>query len=85
MTDINKQVEIAERLQLLWLERMETMLKDGSISATDMATLRKFLSDNGWTIDPSRLPSGIRSKLTQNIDPDSFEDEGDVIPIRAAR
>lgn len=80
-----KQQAIAERLQLKWLERMEVMLDEGTISATDMATLRKFLADNGWTVDPSRLPQGLRDKLTQNIDPEDFDDDEQVLPMRAAR
>lgn len=80
-----EQKEISERLQLKWLKRMEEMLDDNSISATDMATLRKFLADNGWTVDPSRMPKGLQGILTQNVDPESFEDDGQVIPLRAAR
>lgn len=77
-----QQVEIAERLQLKWLTRMETLLDSGSITSTDMATLVRFLTHNGWTLDPTRLPQGLRDKLTSGMKPEDFEDSGDVLPFR---
>jgi hypothetical protein len=77
----DEQVAIAERLQLKWLRRMEMLLDEGSITSTDMATLVRFLTVNGWTLDPTRLPKGLRDKLTTGISPDDFDD-GDVIPLR---
>ncbi len=78
------QIERVERLQDLWLERMETMLKDGSITSTDMATLYRFFAQNGWTVDPAKLPKGLQSILTKNVDPKRFEDDdADVLPLRA--
>jgi hypothetical protein len=77
-----KQIEITERLQLKWLERMEYLFDTGAITSTDMATLQRFLSANGWTLDPTRLPQGLRDKLTAMVDPKSFDDDGDVLPFR---
>lgn len=76
-----EQVAIAERLQLKWLVRMEKLLDEGTITSTDMATLVRFLIANGWTLDPSRLPQGLRDKLTANVSPEDFDDS-DVIPFR---
>lgn len=59
-----KQVEIAERLQMLWLQRMEYLLASGEITSTDMATLARVLLSNGWNLDPSAVPQGLRDKLT---------------------
>lgn len=77
-----KQLEIAERLQTKWLIRMEAMIDDGSVTATDLATLARFLMANGWTLDPSRMPQGLRDKLTSHLDPTDFEDDdADVLPL----
>lgn len=77
-----KQIEIAERLQLRWLERMEVMMDEGTITSTDMATLARVLLANGWVLDPAQLPQGLRGKLTEAIpDPDAFE----ALPLRLTR
>lgn len=68
-----KQIKIAARLQLKWLERMETLLDEGTITSTDMATLARVLLSNGWNLDPSRLPKGLRDKL-QGVELPSFDD-----------
>lgn len=63
-----KQIEIAERLQLKWLERMEKLMDEDKITSTDMANLRKFLQDSGWTVDETKLPSNLRDKLKESLD-----------------
>lgn len=71
-----KQQEIAERLQLKWLERMERLLdSDEGMSATDANTLFRFLSDNGWTVDPAKLPAGLKDKLAKSGVEFSEDDE----------
>jgi hypothetical protein len=82
MATKEEQVAIAERLQLKWLERMEKLLDNGEITSTDMATLVRFLMSNGWTLDPTRLPQGLKDKLTSGMRPDDFDNDGDVIPLR---
>jgi hypothetical protein len=82
MASKDEQVAIAERLQLKWLTRMEKLLDEGDITSTDMATLVRFLTHNGWTLDPTRLPQGLRDKLTSGMKPEDFENDGDVIPLR---
>jgi len=75
----DKQADIAERLQLKWLKRMEELLDDGSVTSTDLATLSRFLMANGWTLDPARLPKSLRDKLTTGLDPEEFEDDDEDI------
>jgi hypothetical protein len=65
-------VAIAQRLQLKWLKRMEQLLDAESITSTDMATLARLLSQNGWTLDPTQLPQNLRDKLTSHV---SFDDD----------
>lgn len=72
--DKQKQIEIAERLQLKVLERFETLLTEGTITSTDMATLVRLLASNGWTLDPARLPRKLRDKL---LDTMKFDDDMD--------
>ncbi len=62
------QVEIAARLQLKWLERMEQLLESGEITSTDMATLARVLLSNGWNLDPQTIPTSLREKLTTSLD-----------------
>jgi hypothetical protein len=79
-----KQIDIAERLQDLLLAEFERKLESGELSDTGLSTLSRLLMQNGWTIDPSRLPHGLKDKLTQSHDPNAFdEDDDDVLPMRA--
>ena len=58
MSDNSKQVEIAERLQLKLLERWDRLLNgtsDAELTPTEAATITRFLMNNGWSVDPSRL------------------------------
>ncbi len=71
------QIDIAERLQLKWLEHMESLLngdqEEGTgMTSTDLATLARVLMHNGWTIDPAKLPQGLREKITAKVD---FDDD----------
>ena len=61
--DTQEQIKIVERLQLLWLQRMEKLLTDGLLTSTDAATLYRFMADNGWVLDPAKLPSNLKDKL----------------------
>lgn len=75
------QIALKERLQTLWLQHMEKLLTEGTITSTDLATLARVLLQNGWTLDPTKLPSDLRSKLTSQIDPNELDDN-DVLPMR---
>ncbi len=74
------QVSIAERLQLKWLQRMETLIDAGILTDTGMAILARVLMANGWNLDPKRLPKGLRDKLTSHFDPKEFEDDEPDLP-----
>ena len=68
-----EQREIMARLQLKWLKRMETQLNEGNITSTDMATLVRFMVDNGWSLD--KLPEKLADKLTTRVD---FDEESEM-------
>lgn len=73
------QTAMADELQKKWLVHMYSMFETGSITSTDMATLARVLLANGWTLDPTKLPSKLRDKLTENLnlnDPDVRDELG---------
>lgn len=70
-----KQIEIAERLQLALLEYFEQKLEDKTLSDTGAATLARLLMQNGWSIDPARLPQGLKDKLLSGVDPAKLSDD----------
>lgn len=84
MSDTKKdQISLAERLQVALLEDFEKLLNEGRISPTDRATLARLLMQNGWSIDPTRLPQGLADKLTGKYDPKEIvEEDPDVLPMR---
>lgn len=67
MADSKEQLEIAKRLQIKLLQRFETLLNEGELSATDAATLSRLLMQNGWSIDPAALPEGLRDKIKPGV------------------
>lgn len=75
------QLEIAERLQLKWLKRMEALLDDATITSTDLATLNRFLMANGWTLDPSKLPKNLRDKMTSHVSPEDLDEEDEAAVV----
>lgn len=74
------QIEIAARLQRKVLECLERKLDDGSITPPEMATLVKLLSGNGWVLDPAMIPKGLRSKITDMVNPTEFLDDDPDVP-----
>jgi hypothetical protein len=76
-----EQIDIAERLQGKWLLHMERLLDSGTITSTDLATLGRLLMANGWSLDPSKLPEGLRNKLIDEIGADAFDE----LPVRLVR
>lgn len=77
--DLSAQVALKERLESKWLQHMEKLLDEGTITSTDMATLARVLLQNGWTLDASKIPAKLRDKLTTHVSPEELED--DVFPI----
>ena len=77
------EIEVAKRLRLKLLKRWEAMLDMGELPATDAATIARLLSQNGWVLDETRLPSRLKDKLTGEFDPTIVDDMDGVVPIRA--
>ena len=69
------QIEIAERLQNLILEDFEDLLtnRKEDLTATDRATIVRFLQANGWTVDPASLPANLKGMLTAKLPVDDEE------------
>lgn len=70
----DEQLALVQRLQLKWLKHMDTLFDSGEITSTDLATLARLLSQNGWSLDPARLPKNLKDKLTKHVDFDADED-----------
>lgn len=56
-------VELAERLQTKWLEKMERLIDSGDVTSTDLATLSRVFMSNGWSLDPSQLPQSLKDAI----------------------
>lgn len=72
---IKEQVEKLETLQTLLLDDFIKMAREGTLSATDRATLVRFLMANGWNLDPATLPQDLKDMLTSKVDPEAGLDE----------
>jgi hypothetical protein len=72
-----EQIDKMELVQTLVLDDMVETLLSGTATATDRATFIRFLQQNGWTLDPSRIPTKLKDKLTSNVrfDKDLSEEE----------
>jgi hypothetical protein len=70
-----------ERIQDLWLDHMETLLNEGRIASTDLATLKAMFIASGMTLDPSRVPQGLKDKTETKHDPNEFDDMDGVLPF----
>ena len=75
-----EQIDIATRLQSKVLRHFEWLLDNGIITSTDLATLTRLMVSNGWRLDPSALPKGLRDKMTSFPDPSADLDE-DILPF----
>lgn len=56
---------VAARLQAKWLQRMEFLIDSGLATSTDLATLARVLLQNGWSLDPKKLPKGLQSLVSK--------------------
>ena len=80
MSDHKRQTHqqtLAEDLQDKLLKHFKEKLEEGTISAGEVSTLTKLLTDQGWTFDPNDLPDDLRTKLTESIDPESLPSPAD--------
>lgn len=78
MADSNAQLDKAEKLQDLLLDSFLDLFKRKDETAADRATLLKMLKENGWSLDPSRLPQSLRDKLTLS-DPSVLDEDDDIV------
>lgn len=80
----DEQLTLTEKLQGWLLQEYESRLESGDISDTGLSSLQKLLMQNGWSLDPSRIPQGLRDKLTSKVDPTGFDDDDSdgVLPFR---
>lgn len=67
------QLEIMQRLQTKLLKQFEAKLDNGELSDTGMATLARMLSGMGWSIE-DEIANGLKSKLTKDVDPNTFDE-----------
>jgi len=65
LADSIDQLAVAARLQAKWLQRMEFLLDHGLATSTDLATLSRVLLQNGWSLDPKKLPKGLQSLVSK--------------------
>lgn len=77
MATKKEHLELAEEMQTLLLEDFRNMLRDGTASATDRATIARLLVANGWSLDPVLMGQGVTSKITKHVDPTQFDAEDD--------
>lgn len=64
-------IEKAEKLQDLLLDNFIKLFQENEATATDRATAIRFLTDNGWDLDPARVPQELKDKLTRKVEPDA--------------
>lgn len=62
-----EQIAMVPTLQGKLLRYFDNLLDRGLMSPTDAATLSRLLVQSGWNLDETRLPQGLRSKLTKAV------------------
>ena len=73
--------ERVERIKRKLLARFEAILDDPSLgSSTDIATITRFLTQQGWRLDPTNIDEDLK-KVLQDTPELSDEDEADVIAM----
>jgi hypothetical protein len=60
-----EQVEIAEEIQDLLLQNFKELLISGTATATDRATICRWLSHNDWSVSPADAPADLLEILEQ--------------------
>lgn len=85
------QVELTELLQNKWLKVMGRKLDaflnpeeypNEPATSTDLATLLRFMSQNGWTVDPRTMPKPLKDLMTkvqaaEHVSPESYANDED--------
>lgn len=62
-----EQVEKFTRLQDLLLEDLTRLFEGGEVTAADRRTVYQMLRDNGWSLDPAKLPQSVKNMLTKHV------------------
>lgn len=62
-----EQADKVIELQDLLLDDFIRLAKDKLLTSTDRAVLYRMLRDNGWSLDPSKLPQKVRDLLTRQV------------------
>jgi hypothetical protein len=65
LADTIDQHAVAARLQSKWLQRMEFLIDHGLATSTDLATIARVLLQNGWSLDPKKLPQGLQALVNK--------------------
>lgn len=72
---MNKEnVELLGTLQGKMLKEFDRRFDDKLITSADLAVLARLGMQNGWNLDPSRIPENLRDKLTSKV---AFDDDED--------
>lgn len=78
MEDIELKIdpEARDRIAGKWIKLIEAKIDNESINATESAILMRVMVHSGFTLDPTRIPQGLRTKLTENIPDEELESFG---------
>lgn len=66
-TEKAEQIAMVPTLQGKLLRYFDNLLDRGMMTPTDAATLSRLLVNSGWNLDETRLPQGLRAKLTKAV------------------
>jgi hypothetical protein len=78
MSSDDQQMKLMERLKIALLEDFMRLYEEGKLSPTDRRTIFQMLKENGWTLDPSRIPQSLVDSIKDKYklpDPKLPEDE----------
>lgn len=82
---LKEQQEIAAELQMALLKDLKTVFETpGKATAADRMVLYRILRDNGWNLDPSKLPKELQDLVKNLGDPKNIEEEDEAVVGRIA-
>jgi len=73
----NAQIEKADLLKDLLLDDLVNQARAGNLSSADRVLIYRMLRENGWDLDPSKLPKSAKEMLTRQV---KFDDDLDGEP-----
>lgn len=74
---LNEQIEKAEKLQDLLLEDLIRVAEAKELSSADRVLIYRMLRENGWSLDPSKLPQKAKDLLAKQV---AFDEDLDGEP-----